>query len=140
MTEAKPTPGPVRVFPNDITGHCEIVPVGAVGPVIARINPFSARSEAQGWADAHLIAEAFNVHHETGLTPRQLAEQRAELLEALEPFALIAEYDIGADESDGDDYRPMQRHNVAPRVTVGHLRQALAAIARAKGEKANAAD
>lgn len=131
--EAKPTPGPVRVFPNDLTGHCEIVPEGAAGPVIARINPFSARSEAQGWADAHLIAEAFNTHHETGLTPRQLAEQRAGLLEALEPFALIAEYDIGADESDGDDYRPMQRHNVAPRVTVGHLRQALDAIAKAKG-------
>lgn len=81
--EAKPTRGPVRVFPNDLTGHCEIVPEGAVGPVIARINPFSARSEAQGWADAHLIAEAFNAHHETGLTPRQLAEQRTELLEAL---------------------------------------------------------
>lgn len=32
---------------------------------------------------AHLIAEAFNVYHETGLTPRQLADQRAELLEAL---------------------------------------------------------
>lgn len=132
----KPTGGPVRVFPNDLTGHCEIVPEGAVGPVIARINPFSARSESQGWANAHLIAEAFNVHHETGLTPRELAEQRAEMIEALEPFALIAEYDIGADESDGDDYSPMQRHNVAPRVTVGHLRQALAAIAKAKGGEA----
>lgn len=76
--EAKPTPGPVRVFPNDLTGHCEIVPEGAVGPVIARINPFSARSEAQGWADAHLIAEAFNVHHETDLTPRELLEKLAE--------------------------------------------------------------
>lgn len=35
-------------------------------------------------ADANLIAESFNVLHETGLTPRQLAEQRAELLEALQ--------------------------------------------------------
>jgi 5'-3' exonuclease len=34
-------------------------------------------------ADAELISEAFNVATETGLTPRQLAEQRAELLEAL---------------------------------------------------------
>lgn len=32
---------------------------------------------------ARLIAEAGTVLHETGLTPRQLAEQRAELLEAL---------------------------------------------------------
>lgn len=35
-------------------------------------------------ANARLIAEAGTVLHETGLTPRQLAEQRAELLEALE--------------------------------------------------------
>ena len=84
--QARPTPGPVRVWPNDITGHCEILPEGAAGPVIARVNPFSAQSEGQGWADAHLIADAFTVHHETGLTPRELAEQRAELLEALEVF------------------------------------------------------
>jgi len=41
-----------------------------------------------GWAktenDARLIAEAGTVAHETGLTPRQLAEHRAELLEALQ--------------------------------------------------------
>ena len=34
-------------------------------------------------ANAHLIAEAGNVYHETGLTPRQLADQRAELLALL---------------------------------------------------------
>jgi len=33
-------------------------------------------------ASASLIGEAFNVYHETGLTPRQLAEQRGELLKA----------------------------------------------------------
>lgn len=33
-------------------------------------------------AHADLIAEAFNVVNETGLTPRQLAEQNKELLEA----------------------------------------------------------
>lgn len=33
--------------------------------------------------NANLIAEAGTVYHETGLTPRQLAEQRDELLEAL---------------------------------------------------------
>jgi len=37
-------------------------------------------SMAVGEANAGLVAEAFNVLHETGLTPRQLAEQRAELL------------------------------------------------------------
>ncbi len=40
-------------------------------------------SEEQWMQDGGFIADAFNVHRETGLTPRQLAEQRAELLEAL---------------------------------------------------------
>ena len=45
-------------------------------------------------ADARLIAEAFNVAHETGLTPRQLAEQRAELLAIAKSFvANIEEWD-----------------------------------------------
>jgi hypothetical protein len=34
-------------------------------------------------ANAELIAEAFNVTHETGRTPRQLADERAELITAL---------------------------------------------------------
>ncbi len=39
------------------------------------------REEAK--ANADFIADAFNVAHETGLTPRQLAEQRKDFLEAL---------------------------------------------------------
>lgn len=38
---------------------------------------------AESKANARLIAEAGTVHHETGLSPRQLAEHRAELLAAL---------------------------------------------------------
>lgn len=37
----------------------------------------------QNEANATFIAESFTVAHETGLTPRQLAEQRDELLTAL---------------------------------------------------------
>lgn len=40
--------------------------------------------EEEDYATARLIAEAGTVATETGLTPRQLAEQRAELLEALQ--------------------------------------------------------
>jgi hypothetical protein len=40
-----------------------------------------SRDEAN--ANAKLIAEAFNVTHETGRTPRQLADERAELIAAL---------------------------------------------------------
>lgn len=42
-----------------------------------------------GEADAALIAEAFNVANETGRTPRQLAEERAELVGALEGAEII---------------------------------------------------
>lgn len=44
-------------------------------------------------ANTRLIAEAGTVLHETGLTPRQLAEQRAELLEALRLAAGTVERD-----------------------------------------------
>ena len=43
----------------------------------------AVENEAERDANAALIAEAGTVTTETGLTPRQLAEQRAELLEAL---------------------------------------------------------
>jgi len=43
-------------------------------------------------ANANLIAEAFNVANETGYTPRQLANQKAELLELLENI-VDAQYD-----------------------------------------------
>lgn len=38
--------------------------------------------EKQARANANLIAEAGNIANETGFTPRQLADQKAELLEA----------------------------------------------------------
>jgi hypothetical protein len=53
-----------------------------------------------------------------------------ELLEALKPFAAVAQHDIGDDEADRDLFRPIG-HNHAPLLTVGHLRAALAAVAKA---------
>jgi hypothetical protein len=44
-------------------------------------NPLA---ETYSDGNAELIAEAFNVATETGLTPRQMVEQRNELLEACE--------------------------------------------------------
>ncbi len=46
-------------------------------------TPGSHGDPAKIEANARLIAEAGTVAHETGLTPRQLAEQRAELLAVL---------------------------------------------------------
>lgn len=81
---AKITSGPVRVRANERTCSFEIEPADGRLTAIAVVNSMSpGRREQDAEADAHFIADAYNTHHETGLTPRQLAEQRAELLEAL---------------------------------------------------------
>lgn len=67
-------------------------------------------------ANAGLIAEAFNVHRETGLTPRQLAEQRAGLLAALK--AVMTDHEA-------DKYEPF--------LTVETVEMVEAAIAKAEG-------
>ena len=69
----------------------EAIESGGRNAVIARIK-FENRTEKLGesnLADALLIAEAGTVANETGLTPRQLADQNKELLAALAPFAEI---------------------------------------------------
>lgn len=82
---AKITSGPVRVRANERTCSFEIEPADGCLTAIAVVNSMSpGRREQDAEADAHFIADAFNVHHETGgLTLRELAEQRTELLEAL---------------------------------------------------------
>jgi hypothetical protein len=54
------------------------------GSFISRHQPRVEDGERD--ANAELIAEAFNVCHETGRTPRQLADERAELIVALKEF------------------------------------------------------
>lgn len=57
-----------------------------------------------------------------------LAAEVLQLREALRPFAAVAEHDIGDDETDGEAFRPMQFLNRAPKLTVGDLRRARAAL------------
>jgi hypothetical protein len=81
--------------------------------------------------DAHLIAAC------DPDTIRELLRQRDEMAKALEPFALVAEHDIGGDETNEDLFRPFaSSHNKAPRLKVGDLRRARAALAAVKGEQA----
>ena len=80
--------------------------------------------------------------HMTGGVPEWLADNWAlreeaaaviaDLHAALEPFVTVLENDIGQDETDEDKYTPIS-HNRAPHITVGHLRAAAAAIAKAEG-------
>lgn len=74
--------------------------------------------------------------------PRREAEANAillaeapNLLAALAPFAAAAEHDIGATEADADTFRQAEgSYNRAPKITVGDVRRALAAVRKARGE------
>lgn len=81
MSEAiKPTPGPWFVGSS---GAFKVASVTNATAIYSDHPP----SEKAIWSDAKLIAEAGTVHHETGLTPRQLVEQRDALAETLEMLA-----------------------------------------------------
>ena len=89
MSDAKPTPGP---WDWSITGSVMsdkyTQPYGVADHtgfnLVAGCFGDVRGGKDVAKANARLIAEAGTVYHETGLTPRQLAEQRAELLEALQ--------------------------------------------------------
>jgi hypothetical protein len=89
MSDAsKPTPGPwihgnwLKAVEGGIdeAGWCEVWMIEADG---VRSLPFVACKHQDMQANAALIAEAGTVHHETGLTPCQLVEQRDALAAAL---------------------------------------------------------
>lgn len=63
------------------------------------------------------------------------AAELARYREALGPFAAVAEHDIGDDETDGEAFRPMQFVNRAPKLTVGDLRRARAALTQPTGDR-----
>ena len=76
---------------------------------------------------------SFPADMETLAKALDAAEARVKRMEeALAPFALVAEHDIGESESDEDLFRPMSgRHNHAPLLTVGNFRRA--ALAKEEG-------
>ncbi|MDH0777495.1 hypothetical protein N5C96_29195 [Delftia tsuruhatensis] len=86
MSEAsKPTPGPWTVSglggPWEQSLKIRAPSWGMVAHV--GVNPSIPHWDLPQRANAALIAEAGTVHHETGLTPRQLVEQRDALAAAL---------------------------------------------------------
>jgi hypothetical protein len=86
MTDtAKPTPGPWYYVPYP-AGIGGFVNAGdPSGPAICDLSKYE-HPETNG----RFIAEAGTVFHETGLTPRQLLEQRDELREALNDVIAMA--------------------------------------------------
>jgi hypothetical protein len=96
MTESRRmfTQGPASVFICDDGGQWSGWPLSVNSvddedKTIVRPGGFypyewdAAVSQREAVANANLIAEAFTVAHETGLTPRQLAERCKELEAAL---------------------------------------------------------
>lgn len=86
MSEAiKPTPGPWTVSglggPWEQSLKIRAPSWGLVAQI--GVNPGMPHWDLPQRANAALIAEAGNVFHETGLTPRQLVEQRDALATAL---------------------------------------------------------
>lgn len=72
MSEAKPTPGECWV-----DAHMNVISSAGLVAFPGCSAGFDQKK------NAHLIAEAFNAHHQTGLTPSQLVERGKELEEAL---------------------------------------------------------
>lgn len=123
MSDArKPTPGPwihgnwLKAVEGGIdeAGWCEVWMIEADG---VKSLPFVACKHQDMQANAALIAEAGTVHHETGLTPRQLVEQRDALAEVV--ASVVAYFDAPGDGCFSDT----------------QLEQARAALALVKGAK-----
>jgi hypothetical protein len=94
-----------------------------LGEISALIESLSqALSEAEAERDRVKVDCA--VMSNSYLARALAAESRlSEAMKVIEPFALIAEHDIGSDEADSDTYQPINC-NTVPRISVGHLRAA----------------
>lgn len=95
MTESKPTRGHytfVHQF-NVECDRCGIANCGGYSPSHGQQEAFEENK-----ANALLVADAFNVYNETGLTPRQLAERNKELTNLLEEVM----YHINREQRIGD--------------------------------------
>ena len=133
--ELEVTPGPWHVEAHSRgAGHINVtgprlLPRPRFGPVAAAYTnlagPMDDSCVAEMAANARLIAEAGTVLHETGLTPRQLAEQRAALLEALKKCEYaLRRYTIKSGSQEDAKYRGIG------------INEARAAIALAQGDAA----
>jgi len=98
MSTLKHTQGPVNHIPRARDGHCDQIAKGhsafvMVGCPHVERPILDYPHDNEQTANAKLIEEAFNVATETGRTPRQLADDRAALLEACK--ALMKAWDDG---------------------------------------------
>lgn len=92
MNKENCTKGPVNTASIDQdSDHIEVFAGVSDGPQIAVVKGTSHTIDKDayytGIANAELIAEAFNVLHETGMTPRELAKQVRHLSDTMHSVA-----------------------------------------------------
>ena len=85
------------------------------------------------WPEAGFVGRLLRDFDRLSAENASLKARLAEVEAVLEPFALVAEHDIGQDETDEDRYRPLSRNNYAPLITVGDLRRAAALLSACEG-------
>ncbi len=107
---AKPTPGPVRF--TEVKSNCPaegykeggwheaLWSDGANQPIMVALDQddHAARFDFPNPKDMDFIQEAYAVYTKTGLTPRQLLEQRDELLNAVEGFIKSFHHSVITDD------------------------------------------
>jgi len=114
----------------------------------ARAETAEAALEAQGRALAEAGAENERKTRDIEVKARILSRmakaitgierERDEALEALRPFALVAEHDIGSDETDADIFQQPGHYHRAPRITVGDMRRARSVLENGPARLADA--
>lgn len=85
-----------------------------------------------GKMDGSPTVQGYASHREASTA--KLEADMAVLVEALKPFVAVVTEDVGDDEADCDQFRPMTRYNRAPALTVGDFRNAREALTRIQGE------
>lgn len=124
--------GTWRYYPEDEDNHAAFAqsekPQEGLKEYIFQID--QAPTDEQG----HLMAEAINLHDETGKTPRQLAEQVKVLREAI----LTLEKAFITSESDGSSssYKLVAKFKTLQELQAAHHAVSRAALAASKWRKA----
>jgi len=140
MTQATHTPGDLverlRERAEKIRGHIKSSQL-----IVDLLQPEMDKFEARTGHDLYTVRMA--VDHKSSI--RTQAKELADLDETitrikaqdelitrmqdvLSPFSRVAALDIGESESDRDVYRSASKYALAPVITVGHLRAALAVL------------
>jgi hypothetical protein len=127
MSEVKHTPTPWRTHLRPYS----VALIGADGRLVASSSWHDAsphyptkKQTEENFEFISKTAAAYDKH-------RALIET---LTAALEPFAAVAEHDIGTDETAEDFFVPMREYNRVERLRVGDMRLAQAAFDAAKQE------